>query len=75
MDGLGRDQVRQIHLAIHPHATNSAYRSRRVFLLADDDVLTGQHLGWLKCVDFDYQETVYDPSGTPEGGGRGTLGG
>ena len=49
------------YLAIHPHATNLAYRSRRVFLLADEDVLTDQLLGWLKCVDLGYQETVYDP--------------
>ena len=67
LDGLGRDQVRQIHLAIPSHATNSAYRSRRVFLLADEDVLTGQYLGWLKCVDLDYQETVYDPQWNSRG--------
>ncbi|KAF2731445.1 hypothetical protein EJ04DRAFT_367798 [Polyplosphaeria fusca] len=73
LNNLEMDQVRQLYKdGVGGQPMNSDERSRRCFLLADDEVLEGvsYNESWVKCVDVDYIAADHIPRNTRLGGQR-----
>jgi hypothetical protein len=69
--GLDIDQLRQLYNSGEGgQPMNADYKLHRIFLFADDEVLSDPAASIVKCVDVDYRAEDHIPQNTRVGGKR-----